>query len=84
MDRQSGRHQLRFTWRQRQRRLERGAQVQPGSTTAGADAEYVELQMYASGQNQIQTHPLIVYNATGNPTETTAAIKLWSASDFRT
>jgi hypothetical protein len=37
-------------------------------TTASADADFVELQMYTSGQDQVQNHNLTLYSATGTPT----------------
>src|SRR5687768_3670223 len=39
-------------------------EVFPGSTSA-PNAQYVVLQMFANGQNQVQTHRLFVFNATG-------------------
>ncbi len=39
-------------------------EVYPG-TAANRDADFVELQMYASGQNFVSGHALTVYNASG-------------------
>jgi methionine-rich copper-binding protein CopC len=39
-------------------------EVYPGSTTS-PEAEYVELQMYASGQNFVDKHTITVYNSAG-------------------
>lgn len=39
-------------------------EVFPG-TNAQPNAQYVELQMYSIGQNQVQTHSIVVYNAAG-------------------
>ena len=44
-------------------------EVYPGST-AHPDSGYVELQMYASGQNFVEGHALTVYNAAGTVTGT--------------
>jgi hypothetical protein len=41
-------------------------EVYPGSTAA-SDAEYVELQMYAAGQNLVQGHTLNFFAASGAP-----------------
>jgi hypothetical protein len=40
-------------------------EVFPGSSTTSADAEYVELQMYAPGQNFVGGHTITVYNSVG-------------------
>jgi hypothetical protein len=40
-------------------------EVFPGSTSAGAAAEYIELQMYASGQNFVNGHEVRLYSANG-------------------
>jgi hypothetical protein len=40
-------------------------EIYPGDTTNGANAEFVELQMYSSGQTQVSGHKLIFYNASG-------------------
>jgi hypothetical protein len=40
-------------------------EVFPGSTTAGASAEFVELQMYASGQTFVSGHKVNLYAANG-------------------
>jgi len=36
----------------------------------GSQADYVELQMYSTGENFVQTHYLVTYDAGGNPFET--------------
>jgi hypothetical protein len=46
-------------------------EVYPGSTTA-PEAEYVELQMWASGQNLVEGHILRSYDAAGNVTGTSS------------
>jgi hypothetical protein len=48
-------------------------EVYPGSA-AHLGAEYVELQMWAAGQNFVEGHSLKAYNATGGPTGTTTFI----------
>lgn len=40
-------------------------EVFPGSSSTSADAEYVELQMYAPGQNFVEGHTITVYNSVG-------------------
>jgi hypothetical protein len=40
------------------------SEVFPG-TAASPEAQFVELQMYSSGQNQLATHSLVVYDDTG-------------------
>ena len=43
-------------------------EVLPGTTLSNSE-EYVELQMYSSGQNLVATHHLILYSPSGTPTE---------------
>jgi hypothetical protein len=45
-------------------------EVYPGSS-AYPDAEYVELQMYASGQNFVKGHSIAFFDAAGTPVGTT-------------
>ncbi|HVD87243.1 MAG TPA: hypothetical protein VNB59_07520, partial [Solirubrobacterales bacterium] len=45
-------------------------EVYPGSAL-NPEAEYVELQMYASGQNHVKDHALRVYDSTGAVVGTT-------------
>jgi hypothetical protein len=40
-------------------------EVFPGSSSTSADAEYVELEMYAPGQNFVEGHTITVYNSVG-------------------
>ncbi len=46
-------------------------EVYPGST-ASPEAEYVELQMYAAGQNFVRGHSISILDATGNQVGTAA------------
>jgi cysteine-rich repeat protein len=41
-----------------------------GGTPAAPNAQYVIIQMYLGGQNQLNTHKITVYNATGTLTNT--------------
>jgi hypothetical protein len=47
-------------------------EVFPGSSTTGAEADYVELQMFASGQSHVKSHSLRVYDSTGKQVGTAA------------
>jgi len=41
-----------------------------GGYSAPADAQFIELQMYATGQNMVATHSVVVYNGIGTPVGT--------------
>jgi len=43
-------------------------EVFPGTSAAGHDDAFVELQMYAAGQNLVGGHALTVYDSSGTPT----------------
>ena len=58
-------------------------EVYAGSTL-DANADFIELQMYMAGQNQVAGHKLTVYNASGAATECTIPANVPNASNQAT
>lgn len=63
--------------------LMRIREVYPGSA-ANPSAEYVELQMFASGQSFVSGHVLRTYNAAGTPVANTLAADVSNGGNQRT